>query len=75
MAGNHTTIEHTRKSLKVQGLLATLTLVLGVGLVILGTSSEQKPEQNMAMMNGILTSLAGVVWVVGVRVARWWHHD
>jgi hypothetical protein len=69
------TVQQTRKRIKVQQPFAFLTLVLGVVLVVMGSQSGQELTNNLTMGNGVLTTLAGVVWLGGLRVAKWWFHD
>lgn len=72
---NHTTIEQTRKSLKLQRLMASMTLFFGVGLIIMAANNGEKPDSSPTMINGILTTVGGIAWIIGLRVAKWWHHD
>jgi drug/metabolite transporter (DMT)-like permease len=69
------TVQQTRKRIKVQQPFAFLTLVIGVVLVVMGSQSGQELTNNLTMGNGVLTALAGVVWMGGLRVAKWWFHD
>lgn len=70
-----TTVQNTRKSIKFQQGLAFLTLLLGVGLIVTGVSTQEQGEPSQAMINGILTSVAACVWLVAMRLAKWWLHD
>ena len=69
------TVQQTRKRIKIQQPFALATLALGVTLMVMGSQSGQQPENNASMANGILTAFAGLVWLLGLRVAKWWHHD
>lgn len=69
------TVQQTRKRIKIQQPFALATLALGVGLIVMGSQSGDQPQNNAALSNGILTAMAGFVWVMGLRVARWWFHD
>jgi hypothetical protein len=39
-----------------------------------GQTSEG-PGKAAMMGNGGLTLFGGAVWLLGLRVAKWWHHD
>jgi hypothetical protein len=69
------TIQKTRKRIKVQQPFALATLALGAGLCVMAAQSDKSTAENMMMANGILTTLGGVVWLGGLRIARWWFHD
>jgi uncharacterized membrane protein YciS (DUF1049 family) len=69
------TVQQTRKRIKVQQPFAFLTLVLGVVLVVMGSQSGDQVANNYTLGNGVLTTMAGVVWMGGLRVAKWWFHD
>jgi len=60
------TVQQTRKRIKVQQPFALVTFALGVGLMIMAGQTSEGPG---------LTLFAGVVWLLGLRVAKWWHHD
>lgn len=71
----HVTIEKHRKSLKLQQVLSILTLVLGIVLVVVGAQQAgQDSAPATATVNGILTTLGGLVWLSVVKVLMWWHH-
>lgn len=61
-----TTTQSTSKALKMQSLLATLTLITGF-CVMFAT-----PEANA--IGGLLV-LAGLIWLIVTRVRIWWHHS
>jgi hypothetical protein len=69
------TIQKTRKRIKVQQPFALGTLALGAALCMMAAQSDKSAAENMMMANGVLTTMAGVVWVAGLRIARWWFHD
>lgn len=70
-----TTVQMTRKSIKFQQGLAFLTLVFGAVLIVMGASEQEPGKPSQSMINGILTSVAACVWLVGMRLAKWWLHD
>lgn len=71
----HVTVEQTKKSLKMQRLLAILTLLFGIGLVIAGQQTGQdKVDAQLTQVNGTLTIIAACIWIVVLRVLVWWHH-
>lgn len=69
------TIQKTRKRIKVQQPFALATLALGAGLCIMAAQADKSAAENMTMANGILTTMAGIIWLGGLRIARWWFHD
>ena len=69
------TVQQTRKWIKVQQPFALLTFALGATLLIMGGQSADGPQKSAMMRNGALTLFGGAVWLLGLRVAKWWHHD
>ena len=69
------TVQQTRKRIKVQQPFALATFALGVGLMIMAGQSSVGPDKAAMMGNGGLTLFGGAVWLLGLRVAKWWHHD
>jgi hypothetical protein len=69
------TIQQTRKVIKIQQAIAMLVLVLGIVLTVMANSAGPDAAKSSMMANGILTSIGGVVWLIGMRMAKWWHHD
>jgi hypothetical protein len=69
------TTQQTRKRIKIQQPFALLTLVLGVTLMIIGGQEPDGPQKTAMMGNGGLTLFGGVLWLMGLRVAKWWFHD
>jgi hypothetical protein len=52
-----------------------LTFVLGLTLMIMGGQEADGPQKTAMMGNGGLTLFGGAVWLLGLRVAKWWFHD
>ena len=71
---DHLTIEQTGKSLKLQKVLATLTLVLGAILVAVGFQYASPEAPAKTIGNGWLTLAGGAVWLLSAKVLAWWHH-
>ena len=69
------TIQKTRKRIKVQQPFALATLALGAGLCVMAAQSNKSAAENLMMANGILTAMGGVVWMGGLKLAKWWFHD
>jgi hypothetical protein len=69
------TVQQTRKRIKVQQPFALATFALGVGLMIMAGQASEGPGKAAMMGNGGLTLFGGAVWLLGLRVAKWWHHD
>lgn len=79
MAGRvrgHVTIEKTGKGIKFQQLLAWATMVFGVGLWMAGASEPAAASGlTETSKNAVFTMAAAGVWLVVLRILRWWHHD
>jgi hypothetical protein len=71
---NHVTIEQTGKSLKLQKVLATLTLVLGLIIVAVGFQYASPEASRKTIANGWLTLAGGAVWFLSAKALSWWHH-
>lgn len=69
------TVQQTRKRIKVQQPFALLTFALGIGLLFMGGQSDDAAQKSAMIGNGGLTLFGGVVWLLGLRVAKWWFHD
>lgn len=69
------TVQQTRKRIKVQRPFAFMTLVLGVILCLVAANDDVESSKWWTLGNGFLTTFAGVVWLSGLRLAKWWHHD
>ena len=69
------TVQQTRKRIKVQQPFALATFALGIGLMIMGGQSPEGAQRAAMMGNGGLTLFGGAVWLLGLRVAKWWYHD
>lgn len=69
---NHTTIEHTKKSLKLQQLLARLSFISG--LLMLWLSGGFQGSTTEAAVFGWVSLFGGIVWSLAVSMAKWWHH-
>lgn len=65
-APTHVSIEHTKKSIKAQGVLARV--LLGAGIVVLFT-----PLENRLVIAGA-TVAGALVWLQWLKVRRWWEH-
>ncbi|MCA9738771.1 MAG: hypothetical protein KC645_14170 [Gemmatimonadetes bacterium] len=62
----HVTIEHTKKSIKAQGVLARV--LLGAGFIVPFTSVE-----NRFVVAAVMIA-AAFVWLQWLKVQRWWEH-
>jgi hypothetical protein len=69
------TVQNTRKRIKIQQPFALLTFVLGVTILIMGGQTADAAQKTAMMGNGGLTLFGGAVWLLGLRVAKWWFHD
>lgn len=66
---NLVTTQLTRKTLKIQGALSVLTIIIGV-IMITPTAQTGEPS-----LTGILLTLGGLAWFFVTRVRTWWHHS
>lgn len=69
------TVQQTRKRIKVQQPFAFLTVVLGVVLCLIAANDGVESSKWWTLGNGFLTTVGGVVWLSGLRLAKWWYHD
>lgn len=60
-----TTIQRTSKSIKLQGLLAGIMIIVGVYLMVADPANGSAP----------LIFLIGFIWFIMNRIRQWWHHD
>lgn len=66
----HVTIEKHGKGLKFQQLIAVCLLLVGIGLVFTNASEGG----NNGTAAGVMTSVAGMLWLAVTKVRMWWHH-
>ena len=64
------TIEQTSKQIKLQILLSTLILLIGVVMFVFGAGTN---ESGPAGFGGLL-AVVGLVWLIITYFRRWWHH-
>ncbi|MEZ4416040.1 MAG: hypothetical protein R3E10_09795 [Gemmatimonadota bacterium] len=62
----HVTIEHTKKSIKAQGVLARV--LMGAGFVMPFTQVESR-----FVVAGVMI-VGAILWLQWLKVARWWEH-
>jgi len=62
----HVTIEHTKKTIKAQRVMARV--LFGVGVVLLFVESGIRFQLAFGVMAG------AVLWLVWLRILRWWEH-
>ena len=65
-----TTIQETGKNLKIQQVLASLTMILGMTSCLM--ESNQLPPEEINF--GVLIFLAGAFWLIWVQCSVWWRH-
>ena len=78
MAGKirgHVTIEKTGKGIKFQQMLAWITLLFGVGLCVVGHSDQNAVGMTETAANGYATVASALVWMMFLRMIRWWCHE
>lgn len=63
-----TTIQQTSKAFKKQQVYATLLTVFSIVAMIAGQGSAT------VFMLALTGALAGLVWLITVRIRTWWHH-
>lgn len=73
----HVTIEKTRKSIKIQRLLALMMILTGATLTVVGVLAAENEPQPSPVVSGIgsLIAVVGIVWRIALRALTWWHHD
>lgn len=63
----HVTIQHTKKSIKIQQLVSVLTVILGLALIYF-----LDPEHSAF---GILACIGAAFWLaIAIPIQKWWHH-
>lgn len=60
-----TTTQRTSKSIKLQGLLSGIMIIVGVCLMVVD------PANDIAYP----IFLIGFIWFIVNRIKKWWHHD
>ena len=60
-----TTTQRTSKSIKLQGALAGIMIIVGVYLMVTDPANDIAP----------LIFLIGFIWFIMNRIKKWWHHD
>lgn len=60
-----TTTQRTSKSIKLQGALAGIMIIVGVYLMVAGPADD----------SAALILSIGVIWFIVNRFRQWWHHD
>lgn len=64
------TVELTAKRLKAQQVLSTLTIVLGIVLMVV---CFRRSALNGVTIGGLI-ALVGMLWLWITRVRIWWNH-
>lgn len=70
---NVTTTQLTSKSLKLQKLLAVITIFIGVTMSIVVMGSSQNTQDYPRVP--VIVLGVGLVWYVITRIRIWWSHD
>ncbi len=65
-----TTIQATAKRYKLQMLLGTLLLCIGVVLIVVAAPNHA----DGLMVWGAVISALGLAWYFAARLAAWWNH-
>ena len=60
-----TTIQKTSKSIKLQGVLTGIMMIVGVYLMV------AHPDD----ASSTIIFLIGFIWFIMNRIRKWWHHD
>ena len=68
---NTQTIELTSKSLKKQMIFAVLLLLGAFVLTIIGAVNEVMALGTV----GIIGAVAAIIWMIVIKIRKWWHHD
>lgn len=68
---NAQTIELTSKTLKKQMIYAVLLLLGSFLLTIIGAVNEIM----VLLPVGTIGVLVSIVWMIVIKIRKWWHHD
>lgn len=60
-----TTTQRTSKSIKLQGALAGIMIIIGLYLMVAHPADD----------SSTLIFLIGFIWFIVNRARKWWHHD
>lgn len=64
------TTQGTSKSLKLQGAIAILLMIIGASMIYVQVQSDVTPSPT-----GPILFAVGFVWYIINRVRKWWHHS
>jgi uncharacterized membrane protein YvbJ len=64
--GHLNTIQETSKKFKLQSLLSTVLIILGVIWMFIATKETKTVSS--------LVTLVGIVWFITNKFRVWWHH-
>ena len=68
---NVLTIELTSKALKKQMVFAVLFLLVSFLIVIIASVNRIEALGYF----GLICAVASVIWMIVIKVRKWWHHD
>lgn len=67
-----TTTQETTKKLKVQVLLSSAVIAIGILMLVMGNASTTEPIEAVVLPGIVL--LGGLGWLVVTKIRIWWHH-
>lgn len=67
------TIEKTSKELKIQTLGGAVVIAVGIVVIMLGGAIGG--DGVLLVVPGVFLAMAGVAWLVFVKIKIWWHHE
>lgn len=70
--GKVQTVEQTGKKFKLQIILSSLLLSIGIFLVVFNMASGNPNESTISM--GMVTAVIGLFWLAIVKFIAWWQH-
>ncbi len=68
------TIEQTAKKYKLQIVLSSLVIVLGLALLIVTAASNLGNFGFYVTALSVVIMLSGIIWLAIVKFLTWWHH-
>ena len=68
------TVQETSKRFKLQTVIASLMLWMGVILTVVQINSPPTDTDGEPLFIGMILLVVGLVWYIITRIRIWWHH-